>query len=123
MTERERQEIPNKIVKPLGLWKDIERKRAALEAKRREFGLVSDQIWGREAPLAPQVPRKRTGDRRIVSDGPVLDKVEELVGRVNNLDIMNNIIKDTEQEEKVVRGALKKTAEFLAGRQVALLPV
>ena len=117
LTPRERLEVPRKILSPIALWKVIAEKRTALDKKRRELGLESGRSLGKKIPGEP---RKLKGHvvRDDAATGKGEEQAEESLGKISSLDIMNSIETEIWEEERVVRGALKKTAEFLAGRQV-----
>ena len=113
LTHREYQELPDKITKPLALWRDIAGKKSITDCRRGKVGAESGHALGDESPT-PRQQRGRAGrDVQITSQGE--EHVVDHSGETDSFDTTNTS-EGGIREELAVQGALMKTAEFLAGR-------
>lgn len=120
LTQRERLEIPEKILRPIALFHKNEKRRHAIDGKRRELGFKSDKS---ERKQVHRVQGEWKG--QVVPDGAATSQGEEqpedYLGKVSSLDIMHNIEAEFREERFRVLGLLRMPADFLAGRQVILI--
>jgi hypothetical protein len=131
LTDKERNQFfrqQTSYSRPLRLWHEFETKKIQLDLKRQELGIP--QNWKKQPPLRG-VGDQGTAAEINATTAPKLDGTEDLdattgeqsrletiTHTVNDVEIYRQLTKGIADEQNSVLQEVRKTAQFIAGRQV-----